>query len=138
MLLLWLAAQLTAGVLLAFSARRAVLLAAAGLPGAASLPGPAPDPPQPEAQLPRVEVLVPCHNEAASLPGLFPRLEALDYPRPTLRVTIVDDASTDQSLALAQAWAAGQPWVRVLALPANVGKAQALTQALAGQEHPAS
>ena len=91
MFLLVLAAQLTAGVLLAFSARRAVLLAAA------SLPGPAPDPQPREADLPRVEVLVPCHNEAASLPGLFPRLEALDYPRERLRVTIVDDASTDAS-----------------------------------------
>src|SRR5258708_10021521 len=128
MLLLWLAAQLTAGVLLAFSARRAVLLAAAGLPGAASLPGPAPDPPQPEAQLPRVEVLVPCHNEAASLPGLFPRLDALDYPRPALRVNLVDDASTDQSLALAQAWAAGRPWARGLALPSNVAKPPARNQ----------
>src|SRR5207244_1600336 len=83
------AAQLTAAVLLAFSARRAVLLSAA------SLPGRAPDPAPPEPQLPLVEVLVPCHNEAASLPGLFSALEALDYPRQALRVTIVDDASTD-------------------------------------------
>jgi 1,2-diacylglycerol 3-beta-glucosyltransferase len=143
MFLLVLAAQLTAGVLLAFSARRAVLLAAA------SLPGPAPNPLPPDAQLPRVEVLVPCHNEAASLPGLFSRLEALDYPRERLRVTIVDDASTDASVAAAQVWAAaqvgldaqagatGQPWARVLALPGNVGKAQALNQALASQPHPA-
>jgi 1,2-diacylglycerol 3-beta-glucosyltransferase len=130
MMLLVLASQLTASVLLAFSARRAVLLAAA------SLPGPAPNPAQPDSQLPRVEVLVPCHNEAASLPGLFPALDTLDYPRAALRVTIVDDASTDQSLPLVQAWAAGRTWAHVLALPANVGKAQALNLALAGQLHP--
>src|SRR5437763_12985627 len=104
MFLLVLAAQLTAGMLLAFSARRAALLAAA------VAPGPLPDPPLPEVDLPPVEVLVPCHNEAASLPGLFDSLEKLDYPRQALRVTVVDDASTDQSVAVAQAWAAGRPW----------------------------
>ena len=95
MLLLVLAAQLTAGVLLAFSARRAVLLAAACLPR--RQPGPTPEPPA--DHLPPVEVLIPCHNEARSLPGLFAALEALDYPRDGLRVTLVDDASTDSSLA---------------------------------------
>jgi cellulose synthase/poly-beta-1,6-N-acetylglucosamine synthase-like glycosyltransferase len=135
MLLLVLAAQLTAGVLLAFSARRAVLLAAAVAP---QPPGPAltPAPGQPAADRPRVEVLVPCHNEAASLPKLFPALEALDYPRAALRVTLVDDASSDRSAVLAQAWAEGQPWARVLALPGNVGKAQALNLALAAELHP--
>src|SRR5437867_2416956 len=104
MLLLVLAAQLTAAVLLAFSLRRLVLLAAA------SLPGHAPDPAPPEPLILLVEVLVPCHNEAASLPGLFSALEALIYPRAALRVTIVDDASTDASLPMAQEWAAKQPW----------------------------
>jgi 1,2-diacylglycerol 3-beta-glucosyltransferase len=132
MLLLVLAAQLTAAVLLAFSARRAVLLAAASLPGRAPEPTAAP-----EGLIPLVEVVVPCHNEAASLPALFSGLESLDYPREALRVTIVDDASTDESLPMAQAWAAKQPWARVLALPSNVGKAQALNLALAGQSHSA-
>ena len=127
MLLLVLAAQLTAGVLLAFSARRALLLATAMLPAA-----PDPAPAAPPAELPRAEVLVPCHNEAASLPQLFPALEALDYPRDRMRVTLVDDASGDGSVALALAWAKGRPWARVLALPGNVGKAQALNLALAG------
>jgi 1,2-diacylglycerol 3-beta-glucosyltransferase len=130
MLLLVLAAQLTAGVLLAFSARRAVLLAAASAPARPVRPEPTP------AQWPNVEILVPCRNETASLPGLFPALDALDYPRAALRVTLVDDASSDQTAALAQAWAAGRPWVSVLALASNVGKAQALNLALAGRRHP--
>jgi len=125
MLLLALAAQLTAGVLLVFSARRAVLLAAAVLPERPPEPEPAPP------AEPAVEALVPCRNEAASLPGLLAALDSLSYPRPALRVTLVDDGSTDNTLALAQAWAAGRPWARVLALPANTGKAQALNQALA-------
>lgn len=129
MLLLVLAAQLTAAVLVAFSARRAVLLAAA------SLPAREPDPSSPEPQFPLVEVLVPCRNEVASLPGLFSALEALDYPRDALRVTIVDDASTDQGLPMVQAWVAKQPWAGCLALPGNVGKALALNLALAGRSH---
>ena len=120
MLILVLAAQLTAGVLLAFSARRAVLLAAAVVPGSA------PEPETLSPAWPKIEVLVPCRNEAKSLPGLFPALEASDYAREALRVTIVDDASTDDTSAVAQAWAANRPWVRVLALTGNVGKAQAL------------
>ncbi len=142
MLLLVLAAQLTAGVLLAFSARRAVLLAAASLPGAARLPGAAgqtkalPKAAPLPAELAWVEVLVPCHNEAASLPRLFQALEALDYPRAMLRLTLVDDASTDSSPALAHAWANERSWARVLALAGNVGKAQALNLALASHLHP--
>src|SRR5262245_40248150 len=130
MLILELAGQLTAGVRLAFSARRAVLLAAA------ILPGPAPDPAPPGDDLPRVEVLVPCHNEAASLPALLPALGALEYPRAALRVSVVDDASTDGSAALAQSWPEDHPWARVLGLTSNVGKAQALNLALAGRLHP--
>ena len=126
-----LAAQLTAGVLLAFTARRVVLLAAAlrAVPSPRSEPDPTP------SIWPMVEVLVPCRDEAASLPGLFPALEALAYPRECLRVTIVDDASADQTAALAQAWAASRPWAQVLALPSNVGKAQALNLALASHSH---
>src|SRR5258708_3855644 len=116
MLLLVLAAQLTAGVLLAFSARRAGLLVAAGPPERAPDPDPLP------SDWPKVELLVPCRNEAASLPGLLPALAALDYPQEALRVTIVDDASTDETAALATAWAASRPWARVLALSANAGK----------------
>src|SRR5262249_50267466 len=154
-------AQLTAGVLLAFSARRAALLAAACLPTRSNPPPPpagegrgdegpvaeaeqagglpgspqgspyadpeartrATEPPLPlpfgegggagralGVRLPLVELLIPCRNEAASLPALFAALEALDYPRERLRLTLVDDASTDSSPMLAQAWAAARPW----------------------------
>jgi cellulose synthase/poly-beta-1,6-N-acetylglucosamine synthase-like glycosyltransferase len=130
MLLLVLAAQVTAGVLLVFSARRAGLLAAACWPEPAAPPPPAAPP------VPRVEVLVPSRNEAASLPGLLAALDALDYPDEARRVTLVNDASTDATAAVAQAWAAARPWARVLSLPANAGKAQALNLALAARLHP--
>ncbi|MCC7361311.1 MAG: glycosyltransferase [Anaerolineales bacterium] len=112
-----------AGALLAFTLRRAALLVAALWPehtAAAVEPH----------EWPRVTALVACRDEAASLPGLFAALEALDYPRDRLRVVIVDDGSTDNSAALARAWAAGYPWASTLLMNTNAGKAQALNQAL--------
>ena len=129
MLLLALAAQAAAVVLLAFSARRALLLAAACLPDPRLAGAGA-------GAFPTVLVLAPGRNEAAALPGLFQKLEALDYPRQLLRVIIVDDGSTDGTGRLAQAWAASRPWAAALLLPANRGKAQALNEALASGLHP--
>ena len=121
-LVLRLAAWAVAVVLLAFSLRRAALLLAALRR----------DPPAPKpAAWPRVTVLIPCRDEAAALPRLWPALEALDYPRDRLRVVVVDDASIDNSAALAYAWAAAHPWATTLSLNHNAGKAQALNTALA-------
>jgi cellulose synthase/poly-beta-1,6-N-acetylglucosamine synthase-like glycosyltransferase len=122
MAVLVLAARLAALTLLAFSARRALLLAAASLPQ-----------PRPKTQtnpVPSVQVCVPCRNEAAALPGLLAALDQLDYPRTALHVSVADDASTDGSAAIARAWAATRPWAKVVALAANAGKAQALNEAL--------
>jgi len=47
-----------------------------------------------------------------------------------LHVVIVDDGSTDQTASLAQAWAANRPWARLISLPKNVGKPQALNEVL--------
>lgn len=120
MALLWLA-QLIAGVLLAFSLRRAVLLIVALWPPSA----------KPATPLTlNILVLVPCRNEAASLPGLFKALEALDYPRDHLHIVIIDDGSTDDTARLAQAWCGARHWARLFSLPHNVGKPQALNAAL--------
>jgi cellulose synthase/poly-beta-1,6-N-acetylglucosamine synthase-like glycosyltransferase len=115
----------TAAVLLAFSARRALLLFAAIWPARR---GAGPEPPG--SDLPAVIVLIPCRDEAASLPGLFAALDALDYPRDRLRGVLVDDGSSDESPSLARAWAAERPWAQTITLPANAGKAQALNCAL--------
>jgi cellulose synthase/poly-beta-1,6-N-acetylglucosamine synthase-like glycosyltransferase len=124
MLALRLAAQLTALTLLAFSARRAALLIAACLPKRE----PAPDP---HAALPSVHVCVPCRNEARALPGLLAALDRLDYPRSSMQLSVVDDGSTDNSAAVARAWAEARPGASAIVLPANEGKAQALNEALA-------
>jgi cellulose synthase/poly-beta-1,6-N-acetylglucosamine synthase-like glycosyltransferase len=128
--LAYLAAWAAAAVLLAFSLRRAVLLLAALWPAR-------PVAPPALAPLPRVTILIPCRNEAASLPALFAALDALAYPRDQLRAVLVDDGSTDASPALARAWAAARApargllgWAQTLTLASSLGKAQALNAAL--------
>ncbi|HNW93371.1 MAG TPA: glycosyltransferase, partial [bacterium] len=54
----------------------------------------------------RVLVIIPCHNEAASLPAVLADVGAYHPPHDTL---LVDDASTDASRQLAEA--AGVPFV---------------------------
>ena len=116
-------AWVTAGALLAFTLRRAALLLAALGPERKTV-GAEP------SEWPRVTALIPCRDEAASLPRLFAALEALDYPRDRLRVVVVDDGSADNSAALAYAWASAYPWAATVLLSSNTGKAQALNQAL--------
>lgn len=137
--MLHLAALAAASVLLAFSLRRAALLAAAVTPAlprrsasAAAAPprAPAARPVEPAPLLPPVTALIPCRDEAASLPALLAALDALDYPRGRLRAALIDDGSIDASAQLARGWAAARPWAHVIELPANHGKAQALNQAL--------
>lgn len=123
--------RLAALALLAFTVRRAALLLAACLP-----PRPAPKPRAGPTFT--VHAVIPCRNEAASLPGLLAALDRLDYPREALQVTVMDDASSDGTAALARAWAQTRPWARVAALSTNAGKAQALNEALAGADRPAA
>ena len=120
-LALSLLAYATAAVLLAFSLRRAVLLITACLPR---------PPDHPTTGLPDILILIPCRNEAASLPGLFDSFDRLDYPREQMRVVIVDDGSTDDTSAAAAGLIAARPWAQLISLPTNVGKAQALNEVL--------
>ncbi len=120
--LLWLPALGVFALLLLFAARRVIF----------TLTLRHPQPPLPAAgRLPSVLLLVPIHNEAASLPHLFGALGRLDYPRDRVRVVLIDDGSTDASAALLAGAAAQRPDWQLLRLPRNVGKAQALNEALA-------
>jgi cellulose synthase/poly-beta-1,6-N-acetylglucosamine synthase-like glycosyltransferase len=121
-----LAALATAGVLLAFTARRVMLLVAANLP---------PRPASPTGKGvtrrdPTVLILIPCRNDATALPRLLAAVDQLEYGRDRMTAVVVDDGSTDDSARVARAWAAERAWARVLSLPRNVGKAQALNEGL--------
>lgn len=79
---------------------------------------------------PAVLLLVPLRNEAESMPGLLSALAALAYPPEHLTVVLIDDGSTDDSRAVAQPWIKGHEQWHLLPLEQNVGKAQALNEAL--------
>jgi cellulose synthase/poly-beta-1,6-N-acetylglucosamine synthase-like glycosyltransferase len=51
----------------------------------------------------RFAVVIPAHNEAATLPSLLAALERLDYPRSAYEVVVVADNCEDDTAALAAA-----------------------------------
>jgi glycosyltransferase involved in cell wall biosynthesis len=55
--------------------------------------------------LPQVSAIVPGHNASASLAACLASLRAQDWPRANLEIIYVDDASTDDSPAVARPWA---------------------------------
>lgn len=76
---------------------------------------------------PRLSVVMPCWNEAASLSELLPRLVAvLAVHAGAWEILVVDDGSTDGGAALLASWAQ-RPGVRVLQLSRNFGKEAALS-----------
>src|SRR5690606_29889782 len=82
-------------------------------------------PPQlqaPAGVCPSVCALVPAYNEAQHIEHTLRALRGLRYP--ALEVLVIDDGSSDDTAARAQ------PHARVLRLPHNVGKAQALNAGL--------
>ena len=86
---------------------------------------------EPQPSRPRLSVVVPCYNEAESLPLLVARLRpVLDGIGETYDVVLVDDGSRDgtgQALrALVETW----PQVRPVLLARNVGHQIALTAGL--------
>lgn len=80
-----------------------------------------------------LSVVIPCFNEAASLPEL---LNQIDSTRPLLpadhEVIAINDGSTDQSAAVLASLAGTRPWLKILNLRRNYGQTAAL---MAGFEH---
>ena len=82
---------------------------------------------------PRTAILIPAWNEAAVIGASIDRLMLLEYPPDSLRVFLVDDASTDETPAVATAKAAQYPG-QVFHLRREVGgegKAHTLNHGLA-------
>jgi len=82
---------------------------------------------------PIYSILIPVYNEAAALPALFPRLDALvaqlDAP---CEVLLIDDGSRDGSADQIRAALTTRPWLRLLRFARNFGHQAALT---AGYDH---
>jgi glycosyltransferase involved in cell wall biosynthesis len=74
---------------------------------------------RPATDTPKVTALVPCYNSAAFVSKTLDSLAAQTWPN--LEILIADDASTDGTLAVLEAFAAGRDNVRVIAREANLG-----------------
>ena len=72
-------------------------------------------------RLPRVSVVIPAYNEEGSLERSARSVLALDYPQNLLELVIVDDGSSDGTLAVAGRIMASDGRVRVVSQP-NGGK----------------
>lgn len=82
---------------------------------------------------PRLSIVVPVHNEASNLPELFSRLTAvLTAADLTYEIIIVNDGSTDESLALLREFHAEDPRLKVINLARNFGHQVAIS---AGLDH---
>ncbi len=87
---------------------------------------------------PAVSILVPARNEATVIRRTVEALLSLDYPADRLQIVIVNDGSTDDTRAIVEAIAAGDPRVRCLTVPAELsgrGKAAALNLAFPSITH---
>lgn len=73
---------------------------------------------------PAASVVVPVYNKASHLKACFDCLERQTISKSDLEVLLIDDGSTDESLALCEAFAAERPWVRVVVQP-NAGVSEA-------------
>ena len=84
-----------------------------------------------EPEPPEISIVVPVFNEAASLPILLDEItEAMAGWGERYEVVVVDDGSTDSSLGVLDAFASGEPRLRLLASSARSGQSAALAAGL--------
>jgi len=95
------------------------------------------DPAVPAGELPRISVLVPCHNEGRVIRHTLEALQKLDYPPELLEFLLINDGSTDDTAAVIEGFASDRR-VRLLEVPrarSARGKAGALNFALPHARH---
>ena len=109
--------------LTAFSLRRLVLLAASLRPRQTMRAF--------DTSLPSVTLLVPAHDEAATIDATLLALGRLDYPAERLFTVLIDDASHDRTGEHFARWATGRARTMALVLPLRLGKEVALNAGLA-------
>jgi dolichol-phosphate mannosyltransferase len=63
---------------------------------------------------PLLSVVIPARNEAANLPALIAGIEASLTPLGGFEIIVVDDASTDESVAVVQALQTSRPHLRLI------------------------
>lgn len=88
--------------------------------------------PAPELSIyPRVAILLAARNEEGNLARCLDHLLAQDYPSDKICIWIGNDGSTDNTLAIAQSYAAKNKHIRVVDVRYNIGEAQAKANVVA-------
>lgn len=75
-----------------------------------------------------LSVIMPCYNEAATLPAILAKVRAVDIEK---QIVIVDDHSSDDTYAILRAEALADPSLTVVRHPTNRGKGAAVRSGLA-------
>lgn len=82
-----------------------------------------------EGEYPPVTILVAAYNESDSISGTLESISLQQYPG-QLKVIVINDGSTDNTAELVASVQTKYPWLALLDLKKNVGKAEALNQGL--------
>lgn len=82
---------------------------------------------------PGITILVAAYNEESSILGTLDSIARQDYPGP-VQVLVINDGSRDSTMA--QLNTVSYPWLTVIDLKQNAGKANALNQGLKQARHP--
>ena len=116
------AAAVILGLFLAFlTGRRFLIILGSWLPGTRR---------GGEHPLPTVTILVAARDEECGIGKLFRALDDQDYPRHLVHICLINDGSTDRTLAAMMDWSRTHPNCSVIDLPSSIGKAGALQQGL--------
>ena len=83
---------------------------------------------------PPITILTAAYNEESSIVETLKGIEQQHYSGP-LEVIAINDGSTDTTAALLDAEQSNYPWLKVINLPVNGGKARALNLGLAQSSH---
>lgn len=83
---------------------------------------------------PGISILVAAYNEEDNIVSTIDSIALQNYPG-ILEVIVVNDGSRDKTAELVKAQLLHHPWLRLLDLPRNVGKARALNAALEQVSH---
>lgn len=84
------------------------------------------------ARYPGISILVAAYNEQASISSTIQSIAHQKYPG-ELQVIVINDGSTDATAAKLQSLS--YPWLRIINLEKNAGKARALNVGLAAAKH---
>jgi poly-beta-1,6-N-acetyl-D-glucosamine synthase len=87
---------------------------------------PGPDAFPPFEDIPPVSVIIPCHNEQDQIDETVAALAETNYPEELFEVIAVNDGSTDQTAEKLDALARRHPFLKVVHLAQNKGKALAM------------